>query len=52
MRGTGHVFSADALERFLRQYGLSHLVRAHEVRKTGFQVQQHNQMVTIFSSSG
>ena len=30
--------AADALERFLRTYGLSHLVRAHEVRKTGFQV--------------
>ena len=51
-RGTGHVFTAQALEKFLRQYGLSHLVRAHEVRKTGFQVQQHSQMVTIFSSSG
>jgi len=51
-RGTGHVFTAQALEKFLRQFGLSHLVRAHEVRKAGFQVQQHSQMVTIFSSSG
>ena len=51
-RGTGHVFTAQALEGFLRHYGLSHLVRAHEVRKTGFQVQQHSRMVTIFSSSG
>jgi hypothetical protein len=51
-RGTGHVFTAHALEKFLLHYGLSHLVRAHEVRKTGFQVQQHSQMVTIFSSSG
>jgi len=51
-RGTAHVFTAEALERFLHTYNLSYLVRAHEVRKTGFQVQQHSQMVTIFSSSG
>jgi hypothetical protein len=51
-RGTGHVFTAQALDGFLRHYGLSHLVRAHEVRKAGFQVQQHSRMVTIFSSSG
>ena len=51
-RGTAHVFAARGLERFLRRYGLSHLIRAHERKKTGFQVQQHSQMMTIFSSSG
>jgi len=86
-RGTGHFFSALALDAFLRRYSFSHLVspsargtspapraafarrpapsttldrwrrvtrqvRAHEVRKTGFQVQQHAKMVTLFSSSG
>jgi len=51
-RGTAHMFSSEALDQFLRRSGFSHLVRAHEVRKTGFQVQQHSRMVTLFSSSG
>eukprot|EP00960_Hanusia_phi_P017007 500018-Hanusia_phi.AAC.1 len=51
-RGTAHMFTAEALEQFLRRYNFSHLVRAHEVRKTGFQIQQHAKMVTLFSSSG
>lgn len=51
-RGTAHVFTAEGLDLFLNEYGLTHLVRAHEVRQTGFQVQQHSRMVTLFSSSG
>eukprot|EP00282_Hemiselmis_andersenii_P011499 CAMPEP_0114152628 /NCGR_PEP_ID=MMETSP0043_2-20121206/23906_1 /TAXON_ID=464988 /ORGANISM="Hemiselmis andersenii, Strain CCMP644" /LENGTH=375 /DNA_ID=CAMNT_0001247575 /DNA_START=3 /DNA_END=1126 /DNA_ORIENTATION=- len=51
-RGTGHMFTAEALDAFLKTYGFSHLVRAHEVRKQGFQVQQHARMITLFSSSG
>ncbi len=46
------LFDLLLLAQFLRRSGLSHLVRAHEVRKTGFQVQQHSRMVTLFSSSG
>ena len=38
-RGTGHMFSPDALDDFLARNGLSHVIRAHEVKEAGFQVQ-------------
>ncbi len=37
-RGTGHMFSDDALDAFLKRNGLSHVIRAHEVKQAGFQV--------------
>lgn len=37
-RGTAHIFSVEALERFLKANQLTHLVRAHEVAQAGFQV--------------
>ena len=40
-RGTGHMFSETALDEFLRRNGLSHVIRAHEVKAAGFQVNKH-----------
>ena len=37
-RGTGHMFSPEALDDFLARNGLSHVIRAHEVKEAGFQV--------------
>ena len=37
-RGTGHMFSPSALDDFLARNGLSHVIRAHEVKEAGFQV--------------
>ena len=37
-RGTGHMFSPSALDDFLAKNGLSHVIRAHEVKEAGFQV--------------
>ena len=37
-RGTGHMFSPAALDDFLARNGLSHVIRAHEVKEAGFQV--------------
>ena len=37
-RGTGHVFTEEALEKFLLTNGFSYVVRAHEVQQAGFLV--------------
>ena len=37
-RGTGHMFSPGALDDFLARNALSHVIRAHEVKEAGFQV--------------
>ncbi|XP_018322208.1 uncharacterized protein LOC108734935 isoform X2 [Agrilus planipennis] len=36
-RGTAHIFSYEALDRFLNTNGYSNLIRAHEVVQAGFQ---------------
>ena len=47
VRGTGHMFSVSALEQFLTVNGLSHVVRAHEVKRAGFQVFQLKKSFSI-----
>jgi hypothetical protein len=37
-RGTGHLFSSDALQQFLETNGYSHLLRAHELQQNGIYV--------------
>ncbi|KAJ4445182.1 hypothetical protein ANN_06983 [Periplaneta americana] len=37
-RGTAHVWNTEALEHFLMVNNLSHVIRAHEMQQTGFQL--------------
>ena len=51
-RGEGcHLFSNRALEQFLERNGLTHIIRAHQVKKSGAQLQLSGKLLTVFSSS-
>jgi len=43
--------SNKALEEFLARNQLSHVIRAHECKASGFQIQHHGRLLTVFSSS-
>ena len=42
--GTAFFWNVEALMTFLTRNGLSHVIRAHEVQQSGFQVRNNNIM--------
>ena len=50
-RGTGYFYSERAVDRFMAENNLTHVIRAHEVVKHGFAVHFGGKCYTIFSSS-
>ncbi|XP_066972863.1 uncharacterized protein [Macrobrachium rosenbergii] len=50
-RQTGYIFNQAAFSSFLKVNGLTHVVRAHEVKEVGFEIQQSGRLMTVFSSS-
>lgn len=51
-RGTGYLFSENAVKKFLRKNSIDFIIRAHEVFADGFNFNSQGKVITIFSSSG
>ena len=49
-RGVGVAFGQDVTERFLRENGLELLIRSHECKDEGFEVDHGGKTITIFSA--
>ena len=49
-RGAGVYFGPDVTKRFLKENNLKLLIRSHEVRMEGYQVETGEQVITVFSA--
>jgi serine/threonine-protein phosphatase 5 len=46
-RGVGVAFGPDVTRKFLEQNNLDLLVRSHEVKEAGYEVEHNGQLVTV-----
>eukprot|EP00172_Hildenbrandia_rubra_P003775 Plantae.Rhodophyta-Hildenbrandia_rubra.ctg6494.p1 GENE.Plantae.Rhodophyta-Hildenbrandia_rubra.ctg6494~~Plantae.Rhodophyta-Hildenbrandia_rubra.ctg6494.p1 ORF type:complete len:578 (+),score=142.08 Plantae.Rhodophyta-Hildenbrandia_rubra.ctg6494:99-1832(+) len=49
-RGTGIAFGPDVTKRFLEENGLDLVVRSHEMKEQGYEVEADGKLITIFSA--
>ena len=49
-RGISYMYGPDIAERFLANNGLSLIVRSHEMKEEGYEVEPCNKIITIFSA--
>ena len=49
MRGAGSFFGPDITDKFLKENRLKLLIRSHEVRMEGFQIEPGGKVITVFS---
>ena len=49
-RGVGLSFGPDVTEKFCKLNGLSMVVRSHEVKEEGYEIDHNGQLVTVFSA--
>jgi len=49
-RGVSIQFGADIAEKFLDDNGLDYLVRSHEMKEEGYEVEANGRVITIFSA--
>ena len=50
MRGAGVNFGPDVTEKFLKENNLKLLVRSHQVRMEGYQIEPGGKVITVFSA--
>ncbi|KAL0311475.1 UNVERIFIED_CONTAM: Serine/threonine-protein phosphatase 5 [Sesamum angustifolium] len=49
-RGVGLSFGADVTKRFLQDNNLDLVVRSHEVKDEGYEIDQDGKLITVFSA--
>jgi len=49
-RGVGVAFGKDVTENFLKTNGLKLVIRSHEMKEEGYEVEHGGQLVTVFSA--
>lgn len=49
-RGTGVAFGPDVTDKFLKKNNLKMVIRSHEMKEEGYEVQHGGKLVTIFSA--
>jgi len=49
-RGVGSSFGPDVTKNFLQDNNLDLIIRSHEVRQEGYEVEQDGQLITVFSA--
>jgi len=49
-RGVGVAFGQDVTEKFLKMNKLSMIIRSHEMKEEGFEVEHGGKLVTVFSA--
>lgn len=49
-RGVSHGFGPDITAKFLERNGLDLVIRSHEVRDEGYQVEHDGKLITVFSA--
>ncbi|GFR51802.1 hypothetical protein Agub_g14261 [Astrephomene gubernaculifera] len=49
-RGVGLSFGSDVTRRFLEANGLELIVRSHEVKEEGYEVEHEGRLITVFSA--
>mmetsp|Transcript_85659 Transcript_85659/g.238381 ORF Transcript_85659/g.238381 Transcript_85659/m.238381 type:complete len:81 (-) Transcript_85659:248-490(-) len=48
-RGVGVAFGRDVTEEFMQLNGLSLVIRSHEMKEEGYEVEHGGKLVTVFS---
>lgn len=49
-RGVGLAFGADVTQRFLQENNLDLIVRSHEVKDEGYEIEHDGKLITVFSA--